>query len=253
MPISAFICPIPEEQERLVITFTAVSFSLNPPKANQEYVELRKIWPLGWDEPQRIMSLEITWLNLLIYWWGRFCPRSYRSTVGQGLEPRLPDNPARDFCPIVADVFDNKWLIFCRPWFSKRLDCYWHSVGNCSPHLETPQGICHRLPIGVWICGWYSQGSLKYINSLLLFETCTWSSKEKRITLGLFLPNTARELRRKKKNKLIGTGCHARPSESYSPASLSHFNQTPVLIARQDQKPLLTRLEDILGAGFMVL
>lgn len=68
---------------------------------------------------------------------------------------------------------------------------------------------------------------------------------------GLFLHlRAARELEKKK--KLTGTGCHARPSGSYAPAPLSHFNQTPVLIARQGQEPGLTRLEDILGAGCMV-
>lgn len=28
--------------------------------------------------------------------------------IGKGLEARLPDNPARDFCPRVADILDNR-------------------------------------------------------------------------------------------------------------------------------------------------
>lgn len=48
--------------------------------------------------------------------------------------------------------------------------------------------------------------------------------------------------------KSVGIGLRASPS-----ASPSHFNQTPVLIASQGQAPLLTSLEDLLGAGFFVL
>lgn len=53
------------------------------------------------------------------------------------------------------------YTAFSRPWFPKRLDCYWGSVGNCPPHLATSPGINHRLPPGLWISGWYSQGICK--------------------------------------------------------------------------------------------
>ena len=90
--------------------------------------------------------------------------------------------------PTPADLFDIKCLLFSRPWFSKRLHCYGGSVGICPPHLETSPGVCHWLPIGVWIRGWYNQGILMYINkSLWLNETVTWLSKSGRVIWSLSL------------------------------------------------------------------
>lgn len=51
------------------------------------------------------------------------CPRSYRSMVEKGLEPWPPDTQL-GFLSTLADLFDIECVIFSRPRFSKRFDCY---------------------------------------------------------------------------------------------------------------------------------
>lgn len=96
------------------------SFSPHPTKA---MLGSGKRDPWGDMNPRESMSLEMIWLHLLMYRWGRFRPRSSRIMVKKDVAPGLP-MPTRDFCRTLADLLAMDCLLFSRPRFSQRLDCY---------------------------------------------------------------------------------------------------------------------------------
>lgn len=132
--------------------FTALSFSRNPTKTNQECVGFMNTQG---DRTHINSDFGDCGFNFLIYsQGGSSCPRSC-SMLEKGLEPSsLPTSPLHLLTHMLHTVFS-------RPRFPKRLGCYWGSVGNCPPHLETSPGISYWLPPGLWISGWCSQGICK--------------------------------------------------------------------------------------------
>ena len=95
------------------------------------------------------MSLEVTWLNLFIYRWERFHPRSYRSMLGKGLELRPP---GRDFilhlmtCAVLCSVTQSCPTL-CDPMMDYSLPG--SSVHGDSPGKNTGVG-CHALLQGIF-------------------------------------------------------------------------------------------------------
>lgn len=224
---------------------TAVSFSPSP-RPTKAVLGSGKPGPSDEMEPRGHMSVEIIWFNLLINRWGRLHPRACRAMVRKDLDPGLRI-PSQGFLSYTC------WLIRC--WMSYLLQTSMLLETWLLPRFSRkvpslPGNLPGHLSLVTYWCMNPQMAQSRYLEVYKQASTANWNLsvilKVGKNYLGVFLYPSATE---KLEKKLIGTGCHA---FWIICSSISHFHQTPVLVAGQGQEPLLIRLENSLGAGFLV-